>query len=231
MQCGILMRIQVWAFVALFQLAVEVLAADVYRWVDADGVTQYGSTPPPGVRATRVNVPSTPEPARKVVPQPPPPSSAALRDTGRLGAPGASAEALPGPSPETLAVRLQRCAEARQQLDVVTREGPVFRFDARGGRVYLSDESRDAELVRLRRTVAGNCAGLDSDAATLERKRQMIYFVRCRRATDKLQFLEQASTRSGRQELEEARQAVREYCASSKFPTDIGSHGEWFNAF
>jgi hypothetical protein len=225
------MRFAVWACVAALCIGGAADSAEVYRWVDSRGVTQYGSNPPPGVQATRVNVPATPAPP----PSATVPSSAAGREAGPPGAPGvrpeAASAASPSASSKPITERLQRCAESRQQLDVVTRQGPVFRYDARGERVYLPDEARDAEIARLRGAVASLCAGLDSDGATRDRTRQMIYFVMCRRATDQLRFLEQASTRSGQQDLDDARQAVRNYCESSRFPAGTGTRGEYFSAF
>jgi hypothetical protein len=197
------------------------LAAEVYRWVDANGVTQYGSTPPPGARATRVDVPPSPAPAPTTASRPAAPSAGGA---GPMSAPRAASDA------EPLATRLQRCAEAREQLDVLTQPMRVFRFDAAGERVYLPDEARAVEVGHLRDAVAARCAGLDSDAATRERRRQMLSFLQCRRATDQLRFLEQPSTRAGRQEVEEARHAVRNFCEGSRFPADTGTRGEYFNA-
>jgi hypothetical protein len=38
----------------LLQFAATVAFADVYRWTDADGRTVYGDSPPPGVKARKV---------------------------------------------------------------------------------------------------------------------------------------------------------------------------------
>ena len=216
------------ATVALYLLAsvaFTAYGADIYRWVDANGATQYGSTPPPGAKATRVELPSIAVPSTGATPRPAGPGGIAS-DARPAGAPRAASE----PAVEPMTVRLQRCAELREQLDVLTQPTRVFRYDAVGERIYLPDDARAAEVSRLRDAVATRCAGLDSEATTLERRRQMLSFLQCRRAKEQLQFLEQPSTRSGDQDLDEARQAVRRHCDGSRFPADTGTHGEYFNA-
>ena len=43
----------------LFALGVATTAAaQAYKWVDKDGKVRYGDTPPPGVKATPMRVPS-----------------------------------------------------------------------------------------------------------------------------------------------------------------------------
>jgi hypothetical protein len=202
-------------------------AAEVFRWVGAQGVTHYGSTPPAGVKATLVTVPPTPAaPARST--EAGAASGAATGSAKTAGGPP-RVQAAPASAPDSPAARLQRCAHARQQLATVIVGGPVFRYDAAGQRVYLADALRDSEIARWRQAVDRECAGLDSEAATRERAQQMFYFDLCQRAKEKLQLLEQASTRSGAQELQEARESVRDLCSSARFPADTGTRGEWFH--
>ena len=229
---GIMLRVS-WVAAAVLALGGLAVAADIYKWVDANGVTHYGSSPPPGVKATRVGPPPALDPAAA--------SQAAARakqsmaDAEHRAAEIASEQARRQAEREAaqagVAASLRRCAGARQQLDVVTRGGPVFRFDAQGGRAYLADDARDAEIRRLRSEVAAHCAGLDSDAATRERWKEMNFFVACLQAKSRLQTMEQALAQTPGRDLDRARQTVAQLCSPSRFPADTGTRGEWLNQF
>jgi hypothetical protein len=127
--------------------------------------------------------------------------------------------------------RLRQCAFARQQLDVLTLSGAVFRRDARGGRQYLPDEAREGEIARLRAEVTRLCAGLDSDAATQLRWRQINNFVLCDRARSLLRAHDANRSRVSNQEYEQAARMVEESCAPGRFPADMGHRGEWFRQY
>jgi hypothetical protein len=129
------------------------------------------------------------------------------------------------------AERLRQCAFARQQLDVLTLGGAVFRRDARGGRQYLPDEAREGEIARLRADVTRQCAGLDSDTATQLRWRQINNFVLCDRARSLLQAHDANRSRVSNQDYEAATRMVEEFCAPGRFPADTGHRGEWFRQY
>jgi hypothetical protein len=209
------------------------LAADIYKWVDANGVTQYGSTPPPGVKATRLGAPPAVDPAAasQAAAQARQSIAEAERRASEAAGEAARRQAEREAQRQGFAERLRGCAAARQQLDVVTQGGPVFRFDPQGGRAYLADDARDAEIARLRGEVAALCTGLDSDAATRERWKAMNLFVACTQARHRLQTMEQQLAQTPRQDLERARRAVALACAPSNFPPDTGTQGEWFRQF
>jgi hypothetical protein len=139
--------------------------------------------------------------------------------------------AMPKGERERSPTRLGRCAFARQQFDVLTLGGPVFRRDARGGRQYLPDEAREGEIARMRAEVARQCAGLDSDAATQSRWRQINNFVLCDRARSLLQAHDANRSRVSNQEYEKVISLVEESCAPGRFPAETGQRGEWFRQY
>lgn len=207
--------------------------AQVYKWVDEKGVTHYGSVPPPGAKRTVI------QPAAPVGPAAA--SSAAERapdvpnETRRTGqeAPGAQARpqaSVPG-SQQAAAERLRRCALARQQLEVLTQGGPVFRRDDKGGRQYLPDEARDGAIARLHAEVAQHCTGLDSDAATKACWREIDYFVICDQARSLLRAFEANRSRIPNQDYDRVRRQVEEACAPNRFPPETGRRGEWFRQY
>jgi len=222
-----------WIGIALLGLSAGAAAADIYKWVDANGVTQYGSTPPPGVQATRLGAPPAVDPAAASQAAARARESIAEAERGASQAAGEQArrQAERAADQAGLAERLRRCAAARQQLDVLTQGGPVFRFDAQGGRFYLPDAQRDGEIARLRGAVADLCAGLDSDAATRERWKAMNLFVACTQARSRLQAMEQNLAQTPQQDLDRARRAVAQVCAPANFPPATGTQGEWFRQF
>jgi hypothetical protein len=204
----------------------------VYKWVDEAGKTHYGSTPPAGARAALVQPAAPPAPAAS------PPSVQPARRSPAEGM-GASPEDSqarapdrPGAAPpQAPGERLRRCAFARQQLNVLTLGGPVFRREAQGGRHYLPDDARGAEIARLRIEVAQQCAGLDSDAATQVRWREIDAFVACDRARSLLQAFDANRSRISNQEYEGVTRAVADACAPNRFAPDTGRRGEWFRQY
>jgi len=228
------MRAGWWLIVSAFAFTLHAPASSqIYKWVDEAGVTHYGSVPPAGARATPVQPAVSVDPAA---------SSAAAEQARR--APGDEARTVkqdagerareqPDPMGRRAAVadRLLRCAFARQQLDVVTQGGPVFRRDTQGGRYYMPDEARGSEIARLRAEVAQQCAGLDSDAATQVRWRQVNNFVVCDRARSLLQALDANRSRVSNQEYDRVSLLVEESCAPGRFPPETGRRGEWFHQY
>ena len=70
------MRTLSWQFGLLLGLGPECMAGQIYKWVDAQGVTHFGAQPPQGQEATIV-VKRPPRPRRK---PPAPPGSDAIGD-------------------------------------------------------------------------------------------------------------------------------------------------------
>ena len=53
--------------------------------------------------------------------------------------------------------RMQRCNFARQQLGVAKTGRPIYRYDNKGERQYVADESRQATVIAAERRVAEEC--------------------------------------------------------------------------
>ncbi|WP_258876052.1 DUF4124 domain-containing protein, partial [Pseudomonas aeruginosa] len=69
----------------LLALSSFAMAAPIYKWVDAEGVTHFGAQPPQGAQATTVNTQTAPPPAN--FPRPPSPPAPGPAPAGP-GAPG-----------------------------------------------------------------------------------------------------------------------------------------------
>lgn len=118
--------------------------AAVYKWVDANGVTQYSGIPPADREAHEVQMlPAAAEAAAPEVPA------------------AASPQAAPAATPEdeeaaakreqierarVAQTRTIQCAQYRENLRALRRGGPVYEINKAGEQVLLTDDERAAAL-------------------------------------------------------------------------------------
>jgi hypothetical protein len=152
-------------FCLLGALAGAVLAQQ-YRWVDKDGRVQYGDSPPPGVKATRLG--GAPAPAAPAAP-------AAAGSDAKTGA-----KAPPTPAEQDAAYRKRQqdaqkeseksaqadrdkaqnkenCARSQEYLRSLEAGMRIAITDRSGERVYLDDEQRASETAKARQMVQQSC--------------------------------------------------------------------------
>jgi hypothetical protein len=98
------------------------------------------------------------------------------------------------------------------------RRSPEIQAAARGG-----------EIARLRADVARQCAGLDNDAATQVRWRQINNFVLCDQARSLLR--DTNWSRTSNREYDKVTRLVKESCAPGRFPPETGRRDEWFRQY
>ena len=113
--------------------------AEVYKWVDEKGQTQYGETPPAGAASTRVKVPapgSTDAPAEKPAEKP----------------------KEPGTKSPTTDERKTRCEFERKQQALLDAPDPIIYKDAKGETVALDEAKRAAAKERVRDNVKNYCS-------------------------------------------------------------------------
>ena len=122
--------------------------AQVYKWVDANGVTHYGERPPEKTKSKEVRL-------REATPRPSKESAASTgyaatlkdrelefrkrqalreRDETRLA--------------EEKVQRDQDCRVARAEMADLRATRRLYELNDRGERVFMSDTQRDAEVVR-----------------------------------------------------------------------------------
>lgn len=195
-------------------------AQTVYKWVDRNGVTQYSSSPPPA-GASGVLVPVPPPPSAQAASQAKAAAQRANDEAKRFEADRLREQAdkqLKADAARRSAVdRLQRCARAREQLNVLKKPVPVYLRNERGERIYLEDAARDAEISRLSAEVASYCSSADEmqgvqDAATRQRATNAAQRAKCNEAQDQLRDLQADSSRLPAADIEAARQRVRLLC-------------------
>jgi hypothetical protein len=143
--------------------------AQQYKWVDKDGRTQYGDTPPAGAKATPLKRPSAPASA------PAPEGKAAAKDA-QAAAKGPltpaeqeaefrkrQADATKSREKDDKAAQEQEakrtnCANAQEQARTVESGQRISRTDAKGERYFIDDEQRAAELAKARKLVSDWCS-------------------------------------------------------------------------
>ncbi len=117
--------------------------AEIYKWVDEKGHTQYGQVPPAGVEAKRMSVSGNggaPD--------------AVSADKAKEDAPRASAHEAAKPlEPKA---RAERCKFERDQLAVL-EAGDVTYRDEKGLRHILAPEKRAAALKQVQENVKRYC--------------------------------------------------------------------------
>ena len=121
--------------------------AQMYKCVDARGVTHYSEKPLPGCKGRAVDI------------RPIPPVGGAQRGPGDLSGQDRdfrrrkieqeqSAE-------QSKASRERRCTELRNQISQMDFGGRVFYVDEKGERVYVDDQTRARRLAELREKLRG----------------------------------------------------------------------------
>ncbi len=146
------MRLPAIALNVLLVMAAPFAAAQVYKWVDEKGRVQYGESPPPGVKATPINVPAAPPaPAQPSWKEKELESKRSKIERERRE----SAEANQARARD--ANREEACSDARRRLAILQEQIAVYQRNDKGERVYMEDKDRPAEIARYQRFVAENC--------------------------------------------------------------------------
>ena len=138
----------------LLAMSTSSMAGQIYKWVDAQGVTHFGSQPPHGQQATSVNT-ATPPPA--------PALSAPTSDATQAESAGAT-------DPDQAAIdekvrkevaaeqaqRKQYCESIRTNLAQL-QNNPRVRVEIDGEVRRLSEEERQQRIGEAQKSIAENC--------------------------------------------------------------------------
>jgi hypothetical protein len=135
-------------------------SAQQFRWVDKDGRVQYGDTPPPGVKVTRLKPPPPGGSA-------PAPASAAKKDAQKPLSPEAAFQKRQKDAQEEqdkaakeradADVRRSNCEAAQAALRQIQSGQRMMTMNAAGERVFLDDSARAREEERAQKAVSESC--------------------------------------------------------------------------
>jgi hypothetical protein len=137
-----------------------VAAAEIYKWVDADGNVQYGDRPSGAQSEVQLQIAS----------QPTDPARIEAQTTARLEQQAAASEAAreaaanepPGPTEEELRTeareRAEKCTMYRARLEKFVQSRRLYREDANGERVYLDEAETQAARDNVQHQVEEYCS-------------------------------------------------------------------------
>jgi hypothetical protein len=144
-----------WHLLALFLLFVAQSAgAGVYKWVDEKGVTHYSEAPPQGRKSEAIRIDPPPPPGAT-----PPGKSLREQESEFLERQlrRQQQEEADKRAREDKAANEARCAAARERLERLQAARRVFRRDAQGEPVIMSDEERQAAIEETAGQIEATC--------------------------------------------------------------------------
>ncbi|WP_420825044.1 DUF4124 domain-containing protein [Pseudomonas viciae] len=129
----------------LVGLSPTCMAGQVYKWVDAQGVTHFGAQPPEGVQTTTV-IKSSPSVAKP----PAPPSGGVIGDQKAID------QQVKKQIAEQQAQLKMFCDQARTNLAQL-QNNPRVREDVEGEMRRLTDEERRQRIDETRKQIEEHC--------------------------------------------------------------------------
>jgi len=142
---------RLWLFVALAGTVAAAQAAEAYRWVDANGVVHYSDvTPPVESKAELVHLPGTVSKAGATVSTADEPAKADdSEEPGEKKPPGTLASSVQSAE--------KRCADARANLEVLQRSGPVGMDTGAAKPQPLDDAARQRQIGNAQTIISTYC--------------------------------------------------------------------------
>jgi hypothetical protein len=134
-------------FCALLMAWSTLASAVVYKWVDAQGKTQYGDRPPDGVHAEVVE--GLGHDSRPAAAAPP----AAKTPTG----PVATSDVKKAIQNDVSAARVKQCSDAQERYKKLIEGRHIYKTGDNGERVYLSSQEIDEERVNAKKDIDDVC--------------------------------------------------------------------------
>ena len=129
----------------LISLSPLCMAAHIYKWVDAQGVTHFDAQPPQGQEATTV-----------VTPAPPVGKPTAPPRSGAIGDQQVIDNNVKKQVAEQQAQLKVFCEQARTNLAQL-QNNPRLREETEGGMRRLTDQQRQERIIEAQKQIADNC--------------------------------------------------------------------------
>lgn len=136
----------------LLAMSATAMASQVYKWVDAQGVTHFGAQPPQGQQATSVNTATPP-------PKPAPAEAPKAAPTFESIADPEQAAIDEKVKQEVAAKEVERkkyCEDVRTNLSQL-ENNPRVRMEVEGEVRRLSEEERQKRIAEAQKAIAENC--------------------------------------------------------------------------
>ena len=148
-----------WMGLGLAMALAAVAQAQQYKWVDKNGRTQYGDTPPPGVKATPLRPPpaQVSQPAAKGAGKTPLTPAEQELEFRRRQKEKEDAAAKEAQAKQAAEAEKQNCANAKQTLRTLETGQRITRTDEKGERYFLDDAQIARETAHAREAVSSWC--------------------------------------------------------------------------
>lgn len=136
----------------LLAMSATAMASQVYKWVDAQGVTHFGAQPPQGQQATSVNT-ATPKPKPAPVEAPKAvPTFESIADPEQAAIDEKVKQEVAAKEVE----RKKYCEDVRTNLSQL-ENNPRVRTEVEGEMRRLSEEERQKRIAEAQKAIAENC--------------------------------------------------------------------------
>ena len=137
----------------LAALAVAPAAAQAYKWTDAQGKVHFSDAPPPDREAKKISI-------KPQVPEDPAAASRNRDWRTQLEESGVRRQQEQNRQVAEQSKKFAakgRCQRARSNLDLLNREGRIYRTGWDGQREYLDDKDRPAAIQHAQERVDREC--------------------------------------------------------------------------
>lgn len=140
------MRLMIAVGGVLLALSGSAMAAQVYKWIDAQGVTHFGTQPPSGHQATKINTKSSVPPADKDAALPPAADSQQREADNKVKQEIAKSER----------EMKQYCERLRTDLAHL-KNNPRLRVEEKGEVRRLGEDERQSRIAETEKRIADDC--------------------------------------------------------------------------
>ncbi|MDF3867094.1 DUF4124 domain-containing protein [Pseudomonas denitrificans (nom. rej.)] len=138
----------------LLALAPTVMAAQVYKWVDAQGITHFGAQPPEGTDAATVNTNTAPPKASNF---PPPAAAKPTLPPSTDEKQKAADEKVRQEVAQQEAERIQQCEKLRTDLAQLKNNPRIRVDDGNGDLRRITEEERQGRIATSEKSLRENC--------------------------------------------------------------------------
>ena len=191
--------------------------AEIYRWVDEDGITHYADCPPTDCVFEELELPEGPteeeiEAAKEKIHKT---LEARKAREAAAKAKGESETQEEQQQEQLRAERLKKCSEAIYQVELLNQKRRVFKPQADGSRLYLENEDRPGEISQisaLRDQFCSNDANDQKEQMELAHQLGVALSRRCMAARETLEEMQQPGANSTEDKLERYAGYVEAFC-------------------
>lgn len=131
--------------------------AAVYKWVDAQGKTQYGDRPPDGVKAELIEGLGNRVPSNYTAHPSAPTRAAGISTTPATEQPPSKPETKKSVEQDVAAARAKQCADAQERYRKLIEGRRIYKAGKEGEREYLSSEEIDSARLSAKSDVDSIC--------------------------------------------------------------------------